>query len=787
MKGKVFIALTTSIVCLCSTGVISNAQEVENKVATPTTVENKVDTSTPIEEKSEKIFNNDTLRKRVVYALNDKDSRIPGSEWEKKDAKTYNPTIEDMKLLKRVYIRGGSDETVDNIEGLKYAENLEDFNVRAMNINDYSDLQNLKKLKKFSAIYTNIKDLGQIGKITTIEELRLSNDNIEDISQLSSLVNLNKLVLNENNISDISGLSNLTNLKDLELASNNIDALYGFDENYKKVYLLEKLTKLERIDLSDNALRDDDGLQYLTNLKILHLSQNRELKEIRHLKNLKNLEMLEAIETQLNDLQPIANLTNLRFLTVRGNDIKDVTPLENLTNLEYLHIYDNKVKDIRPLKKLTKLREFNFSKNLVSDLEPLKDMDNLKVLFGYQNNVENLAPLNNLEKLRIVNLAQNNITDVSTIKAKIDDDLNIAVDREIVNKHIGNEDVQISEKDGKVIIKMKNPIKGVNGEYLELDNTKKLDLLTDYNDDILDLKNKQINNYNNNIENQVNDGTLVKTIKTNVDNDTIEFKIDKDKFNYGSENRLKVYYLKPNIIKGERWEDDFVDFSDKIINGEQVADTYKSGKSETKLYNFGGTIKLYLNHENKDVPTNKEPEISSNDKVDFNDIKGHWAEKTINSFVDKSFINGYEDKTFKPDNNMTRAEFVRVVNNVFGYDQKGTEKFDDVNENDWFYSDICIGINQGYIKGKSKENFAPNDNITRQEVAMILTNIINNKDNNVDKLNSFKDGHQTDEWAKSSVEGAIESGYLNGYEDKTIRAKGNITRAEAISMLSRVK
>ena len=50
-----------------------------------------------------------------------------------------------------------------------------------------------------------------------------------------------------------------------------------------------------------------------------------------------------------------------------------------------------------------------------------------------------------------------------------------------------------------------------------------------------------------------------------------------------------------------------------------------------------------------------------------------------------------------------------------------------------------------------------------------------------------EDGDKTDKWAQSSVEGAIEAGYLNGYEDKTIRANSDITRAEAISMLSRVK
>ena len=179
--------------------------------------------------------------------------------------------------------------------------------------------------------------------------------------------------------------------------------------------------------------------------------------------------------------------------------------------------------------------------------------------------------------------------------------------------------------------------------------------------------------------------------------------------------------------------------------------------------------------------------LDKTEKIEFKDIKGHWAEESIKLFKDKEFINGYEDNTFRPNSNMTRAEFVKVVNKVFGYNQTATEEFKDVNQDDWFYKDICIGIKAGYIQGRSKDIFAPNDNITREEAAMILTNIMNNKDENLDKLNTFKDADKTSKWDQSSVEGAIESGYLNGYEDKTIRSNSYITRAEAITMMSRLK
>ena len=48
----------------------------------------------------------------------------------------------------------------------------------------------------------------------------------------------------------------------------------------------------------------------------------------------------------------------------------------------------------------------------------------------------------------------------------------------------------------------------------------------------------------------------------------------------------------------------------------------------------------------------------------FSDTKGHWAEAEISKFNDLGYISGYEDKTFKPNNSVTRAEFVKILNNV---------------------------------------------------------------------------------------------------------------------------
>ena len=174
-------------------------------------------------------------------------------------------------------------------------------------------------------------------------------------------------------------------------------------------------------------------------------------------------------------------------------------------------------------------------------------------------------------------------------------------------------------------------------------------------------------------------------------------------------------------------------------------------------------------------------------KIVPNDINLHWAENTIIDFIDKGYINGYSDGTFRPNNSITRAEFVKIVNNMFGYTSVGSVPFNDVISGAWYYNDVAIAVKAGYINGKNATTFAPNDPITRQEVAKILTTIMNNSDTNHDKLNTFKDGNNTADWAKSYVEGAIEAGYLNGDTEGNLNPTSNITRAEAVTMLSRVK
>lgn len=171
----------------------------------------------------------------------------------------------------------------------------------------------------------------------------------------------------------------------------------------------------------------------------------------------------------------------------------------------------------------------------------------------------------------------------------------------------------------------------------------------------------------------------------------------------------------------------------------------------------------------------------SNPNTDFTT---HWAKSYIIDGMNKGWVD--TTNVFKPENFITRAEFIKIVNRAFNITQIGEESFRDVNPGDWFYDEVRIATNAGYINGRGNGIFAPYDPITRQEAAKIIGYITNKIDYNFTYLSAFNDGNTVLDWAKPYVEGVLKAGYMNGYaEDNTFKPSDNIKRAEAITILSR--
>lgn len=167
------------------------------------------------------------------------------------------------------------------------------------------------------------------------------------------------------------------------------------------------------------------------------------------------------------------------------------------------------------------------------------------------------------------------------------------------------------------------------------------------------------------------------------------------------------------------------------------------------------------------------------------DYQGHWAEGIIEKWIDMEYITGYPDGTFRPEEFITRAEFVKIVNNLFGLTETAEIAFVDVEEDNWYYEEIQKAYKTGDIIGVSKTQFSPNNNITREQAAIIISRLLDLKGND-EGAEIFYDSSQVSSWAKEYVGAVAERNLIKGYEDNTFRPQNYIKRAEAVVLLNRI-
>lgn len=193
------------------------------------------------------------------------------------------------------------------------------------------------------------------------------------------------------------------------------------------------------------------------------------------------------------------------------------------------------------------------------------------------------------------------------------------------------------------------------------------------------------------------------------------------------------------------------------------------------------------------TPINKEPKPVVN--YPFKDINGHWAVNEIVSLKDAGFINGYPDGRFKPENTITRAEFIVMLGRIL--DKKYPDAtvynyenlfIDDVNH--WSYKEALNtfkymqSINITHI---FQDDFNPDQPINREEVVAVLDAILKNHKGFQYKPNAylvFSDANTS--YFLDSITFSSKYNLVNGYPDGTFKPKNTITRAEISAVLVRM-
>ena len=159
-----------------------------------------------------------------------------------------------------------------------------------------------------------------------------------------------------------------------------------------------------------------------------------------------------------------------------------------------------------------------------------------------------------------------------------------------------------------------------------------------------------------------------------------------------------------------------------------------------------------------------------------------YMQPYLDKMVNWGFMRGDIQGNLRPDNNITRAEFVTIINRAFGYKKIGTTPFKDVKESDWYSDDVAIAYNVGYINGTSKSTFSPTKEITREEAAVILARNLMMQAS-VGESTSFTDSRELSSWSRGLVDTAASYKLISGYPDGSFRPHNPITRGETAIMV----
>ncbi|MFD2882146.1 S-layer homology domain-containing protein [Paenibacillus rhizoplanae] len=178
----------------------------------------------------------------------------------------------------------------------------------------------------------------------------------------------------------------------------------------------------------------------------------------------------------------------------------------------------------------------------------------------------------------------------------------------------------------------------------------------------------------------------------------------------------------------------------------------------------------------------------------FNDIRSHWAKADIELLASKLIVNGSTETQFAPDSDITRAEFAALLVRSLGLtpDTAGAN-YTDVMTGDWYAGAIGAAVQAKLVEGFQDQSFRPNDTITREQMAVMISRAISFAGQTNDAisgqvrpLSAFQDQAEISSWAQGAVAQAVQAEIITGMTPETFVPAAKASRAQAVVMLSRL-
>jgi hypothetical protein len=174
--------------------------------------------------------------------------------------------------------------------------------------------------------------------------------------------------------------------------------------------------------------------------------------------------------------------------------------------------------------------------------------------------------------------------------------------------------------------------------------------------------------------------------------------------------------------------------------------------------------------------------------LNLSDITGHWAEVDIRTALKTGIVHGYEDGSFKPNQFVSRAEFIVMLMNAL-HPSAGAEKLPNYSDGDtigdWAKQAIALAAKSNLVQGYEDGTFRPGNPLTRAQLAVVLANAYG-AGTSAAKSVTFADVSDIPAWALDAVGIVQEAGLMQGYAENRFGPLATVTRAEAITVISRL-
>ncbi|MER2118930.1 MAG: S-layer homology domain-containing protein [Solibacillus sp.] len=251
-----------------------------------------------------------------------------------------------------------------------------------------------------------------------------------------------------------------------------------------------------------------------------------------------------------------------------------------------------------------------------------------------------------------------------------------------------------------------------------------------------------------------------------------------------SSYKQAVDYLAGNLLLNDRYRFAKTNYEERMKKGW----SYERASKEY-LYDIANAGYIHLGGEyyrNKVGFIMDERDLYQYDDRKIKDIGGHWAEQQILFLIEKYWISGYPDGTYKPNQSITRAQAATIISNFLALTSTNKDiSFSDVEKSFWASDSIRLVAQHKIINGIGGGRFSPNTFLTRAQMAQIFYNAGFYSQSASKGVNSFKDVDQNF-WASLAIETMKQEGIMAGYTASRFGPNNPATRAHMAAMIYRI-